>query len=135
MVSDNEEISDPLGDELAEAMATGKFSEVDRVIRANDFLLLQQFNPETGEVELSEDGSFHVVLVEVDDTTAVVAFTQDQYASEFLNDVQEELPEAEEFPAVVLDGNTLLDGLPEECGLLVNPGMETECYLSPEFRK
>ncbi|MDX1928762.1 MAG: hypothetical protein SFV81_19690 [Pirellulaceae bacterium] len=131
LMDNGDPIEDVVGDALVTAHEQGDLSEAHRIIRANDFMVLQQFDPETGEVSENDDGSFNVVLVEVEEDTAVVAFTQEKFASEFLHDVEDELPEAENYPAVMLDGNTLLDGLPEDCGLLINPGAPTECYFPP----
>ncbi len=129
--SGDEATDDVVGEALALAVEEGEEAEVDQIIRRHDFLVLQQFDPETGHVDENDDGSFNVVLVEVDEESAVVAFTQEKLASEFLLDVEEDLPEIENYPAIMLDGNTLLDGLPEDCGLLINPGAPTECYLPP----
>jgi len=122
---------DIVGDALFLAHEQGDLGEAHRIIRSHEFMVLQQFDSETGEVSKNDDGSFNVVLVEVEEDTAVVAFTQEKFASEFLHDVGDELPDAENYPAVMLDGNALLDGLPEDCGLLFNPGAPTECYFPP----
>ena len=129
---DNDDPADDvIGDALVMAHEQGDLTEVHRIIRSHDFMVLQQFDPETGEVSENEDGSFNVVLVEVEEDAAVVAFTQEKFAAEFLHDVEDDLPDAENYPAVMLDGNALLDGLPEDCGLLINPGAQTECYFPP----
>ncbi len=131
---DNEDATDDVvGEALVLALEEGEIAAVDIIIRKHDFLVLQQFDPDTGEVDENDDGSFNVVLVEVEEESAVVAFTKEKFASEFLADVEDELPDAENYPAIMLDGNTLLDGLPEECGLLINPGAPTECYFPPGF--
>lgn len=124
---------DVVGEALATAAEEGDVDEVLRIIRENDFVVLQQFDPESGEVNENEDGSFNVVLVEIEEDTAVVVFTHEKFAGEFLREVGEELPDAEHYPAVMLDGNTLLDGLPGDCGLFINPGAPTECYFPPGF--
>ena len=72
-----------------------------------------------------------MVLAEVDDDLAVVFFSNPQAAASFAKDISEDLPEGHSLPSVPLDGNTLIDGLPEDCGLLLNPGDETECYFPP----
>ena len=130
---DNADTDDVVGEALVMAHEENDIGAAHRIIRSNEFMVLQQFDPETGEVNENDDGSFNVVLVEVEEDTAVVAFTQEKFASEFLHDVQDELPEIENYPAVMLDGNALLDGLPEDCGLLINPGAPTECYFPPEL--
>jgi SseB protein N-terminal domain len=133
MMEEDEAIDDVVGEAIATAAEEDQMDEVDRLIRANSFMVLQQFDPETGEVEENDDGSFNVILVEIDEDSAVVAFTQEKYASEFLNEVEEDIPQADQYPAIMLDGNTLLAGLPSDCGLLINPGAPTECYLAPGF--
>jgi hypothetical protein len=71
------------------------------------------------------------MLAEVDEDHAVVCFSNQEAASDFATEIGEELPAGRELPAVMLDGDTLLDGLPEDCGLLINPGTEVECYFPP----
>jgi hypothetical protein len=130
---DDDATEDVVGETIMTAAEDGDVGEVVRIIRENNFMVLQQYDPESGEVDENDDGSFNVVLVEIEEETAVVAFTQEKFASEFLHDVSGELPQAEQFPAVMLDGNTLLDGLPSDCGLFINPGAPTECYFPPGF--
>ncbi len=130
---DSADAADVIGEALVLAHEQNDIDAAHRIIRSHEFMVLQQFDPETGEVNENDDGSFNVVLVEVEEDTAVVAFTQEKFASEFLHDVEDELPDIENYPAVMLDGNALLDGLPEDCGLLINPGAPTECYFPPEM--
>lgn len=101
------------------------------IIRSADFIILQQIDMETGDIETDEEGNFSVVLAEVDDETAVICFTAQEAVDHFQVEISSNLPVGKELPAVVLDGDTLLDGLPSDCGLLVNPGAENECYFPP----
>jgi len=75
---------------LVMAHEQGEHSEAHRIIRSHDFMVLQQFQPDTGEVSENDDGSFNVVLVEAEEDTAVVAFTHEKFASEFLHDNEDD---------------------------------------------
>ncbi|MEZ6136590.1 MAG: SseB family protein [Pirellulaceae bacterium] len=120
-----------LGGLICDAAEADDAAVAASIIRSGQFILLQQVDFESGEVEEDEEGNFSVVLAEVEDDTAVVCFTNSAAVSNFAAEIAEDIPEGRELPAVVLEGNDLLDGLPEDCGLLINPGEETECYFPP----
>ncbi len=126
----NEEHID-LGGPIAEAAEANDATVAASIIRSGQFILLQQIDMESGEIEEDEDGNFSVVLAEVDEDTAVVCFTNYTAVSNFAAEIAGEIPEGHELPAVVLEGGDLLDGLPADCGLLVNPGEDTESYFPP----
>lgn len=132
---ENNEIDYPeniqLGIEIAAAAETNEASKAEELIRANEFIVLQQIDLETGEIEIDEDDNFSVVLAEVDEDMAVVCFTSLTAAESFMDEVCEELTGGTRLPAVVLEGDHLLDGLPEGIGLLINPTTEQECYFPP----
>jgi SseB protein N-terminal domain len=132
---ENNEIDYPeniqLGVEIADAAETNEASKAEELIRANEFIVLQQIDLETGEIEVDEEDNFSVVLAEVDEDMAVVCFTSLTAAESFMDEVCEELTGGTRLPAVVLEGNQLLDGLPEGIGLLINPTTEQECYFPP----
>jgi hypothetical protein len=76
---ENNEIDYPeniqLGVEIAAAAETNDASKAEELIRANEFIVLQQIDLETGEIEVDEEDNFSVVLAEVDEDMAVVCFT------------------------------------------------------------
>ncbi len=121
-----------LGQQIANAVEVEDVAVAVSAIRGGDFIVFQQIDPESGDLEETDDGDFCVVTAEVDEETAVLCFSDQEAAEYFAGEmVSEEIPEGHSLPAVVLDGVTLLDGLPEDCGLLVNAGAETECYFPP----
>jgi len=131
-MSEPEEQELDLGGLIADAAEANDSVAASQVIRGGEFILLQQIDMETGAVEEDEEGNFSVVLAEVEeDDIAVVCFTNATAAANFSKEISEDLPEGHSLPEVILDGDTLLDGLPEDCGLLVNPGTENECYFPP----
>lgn len=122
---------DALGEQIAGAADVGDIAVVASIIRGGSFIVFQQIDMESGDIEQDEEGNFSVVLAEVDDDTAVVCFSDAEAAAQFSQDIADDLPAGRTLPPVMLDGDTLLDGLPPDCGLLVNPGSESECYFPP----
>ena len=120
-----------LGVEIADAADANDASRAEELIRGHDFIVLQEIDPETGEAMMDEDDRFSVVLAEVDEDMAVVCFTSMSAAENFMNEVCDELTGGTRLPTIVLEGDELLDGLPDGIGLLINPTTEEECYFSP----
>lgn len=134
-MNNNEELDFPenvqLGVEIADAADANDASRAEELIRGNDFIVLQEIDNETGEALMDEEDRFSVVLAEVEEDMAVVCFTSLSAAENFMNEVCDELTGGTRLPVVVLEGNDLLDGLPDGIGLLFNPTTEEECYFSP----
>jgi hypothetical protein len=120
-----------LGSQIADAAEAGDAERAEDLIRNHELIVLQRIDEETGQVEFDEDENFSVVLAEVDEDIAVVCFSNLTAANSFMDTVCEELSGGSRLPAVVLDGNELLDGLPDSVGLLVDPTTEQECYFPP----
>jgi hypothetical protein len=120
-----------LGGLIADAAEANDATVAENIIRSGEFIIFQQIDLESGEVEEDDDGNFSVVLAEVDEDLAVVCFSNQDAANNFAKEIGNDLPEGRELPAVVMDGNMLIDGLPEDCGLLVNPGTDNESYFPP----
>ena len=120
-----------LGGLIADAAEANDATVAENIIRSGEFIVFQQIDMESGEVEEDDDGNFSVVLAEVDDELAVVCFSSQEAADNFAQEIGEDLAEGQELPAVMMDGNMLIDGLPEDCGLLVNPGTDNESFFPP----
>lgn len=130
-MSDHEDEPVDLGGLIADAADSDDIELATSIIRGGDFIVFQQVDVESGDTEEDDEGNFSVVLAEVDDETAVVCFSGEEWAANFATEIADELPEGHELPSVVLGGDVLLDGLPGDCGLLVNPGADSECYFPP----
>lgn len=134
-VDENHEVDYPenvqLGVEIADAADANNASQAEKLIRGHDFIVLQEIDNETGEAMVDEEDRFSVVLAEVEESMAVVCFTSLSAAENFMNEVCDELTGGARLPAIVLEGDELLDGLPDGIGLLINPTTEEECYFSP----
>ncbi|MCA9128064.1 MAG: hypothetical protein KDB22_13305 [Planctomycetales bacterium] len=131
MTLDDENEPVDLGLLIADAADQNDIAVALDIIRNGDFVLFQQIDMESGDIEEDEEGNFSVVLAEVDDEIAVVCFSNENAAANFAVENADDLPEGKELPSVLLSGDVLLDGLPVDCGLLLNPGADTECYFPP----
>lgn len=120
-----------LGGLIADAAEANDATVAENIIRSGEFIIFQQIDLESGDLEEDDEGNFSVVLAEVDEDLAVVCFSSQEAADIFAKEIVEDLPEGRDLPAVVMDGNMLIDGLPDDCGLLVNPGTDNESYFPP----
>lgn len=120
-----------LGGLIADAAEANDATVAENIIRSGEFIIFQQIDLESGDIEQDEEGNFSVVLAEVDDELAVVCFSNQEAADLFAKEIGSDLPDGRELPAVTMDGNMLIDGLPEDCGLLVNPGTDNESFFPP----
>lgn len=120
-----------LSQQILSAIEAENIDLVESAIRGGEFILFQQVDPESGEVEEDAEGNFSVVIAELEEHSAVVCFTDPDIATNFVNEVVDDLPVGQSLPSVILDGDVLLDGLPEDCGLLLNPTSDEECFFPP----
>lgn len=127
---DEEELE--LGHLIADAANADDPVVAESLIRGSDFILLKQIDEdEPLPSDDEDDAEFAVVLAEMEDLDeeAVICFTTQSAADDFTQALDIDLPPGIELPALPVDGESLLNGLPVEVGLLVNPGTEDECYF------
>ncbi|MFN3192931.1 MAG: hypothetical protein ACE361_20645 [Aureliella sp.] len=126
------ELDVALGERVAGAIQNSDYSVAYSLMQEGNFIVFQQIDPENPVREGDDPDNFPVVLAEVDDDLAVVCFSDEEAAQHFADEVVgEELPEGHELPAMMLTGEALIEGLPADCGLLLNAGAESECYFPP----
>ncbi len=89
---------------------------------------------ELRDEEGEEDDAAATLTAEVDDFEAVVAFTSDELAADFAQNIPEVFEgESEEVPGFHIDGESLLFELPEGFGLLLNPESDGTLILTPDL--
>ncbi len=125
------EHDEDLGEKIVAAIDANDPVLLESLFRNGEFILYQQIDTETGTIDEDDEGNFSVVLAELEDSVAVVCFTNSAVADNFVETQITDLPEGTVLPSVMVDGESLLDGLPEDCGLLLNPASEAECYFPP----
>ena len=127
-----EQPADELGFKICQASENSDYDTAQEIILGGVFYLLQEIDLEEGVPAEDENGECAVLLATVeDDETAVICFTDDAAIDPFIEAINEELPEGLEMPILEVDGTTLLEGLPQSCGLLVNPEADSQCYFPP----
>lgn len=126
-----DEMDGSVGERIHAAASHDESVIVASLIRQHEFIVFQQVDPDQPDAATEEEGKFSVVLAEIDEGIAVVCFSEQSPAKAFADEVADEVPDGCDLPAILLDGNSLLDGLPNDCGLLLNPGSEVECYFPP----
>lgn len=120
-----------LGGLIADAADDDDAVTAEKIIRSGAFVVLQQIEEEGVQAPDEDSDQFSVVLAEVEEELAVVCFSNAESVPAFIEHIAEDIPVGGDLPPVLLDGNDLLDGLPGDCGLLLNPGTDTECYFPP----
>lgn len=125
------EHEEDLGEKIIAAIDANDPVLLESLFRGGEFILYQQIDTETGSIDEDDEGNFSVVLAELEDSVAVVCFTSSEIADNFVQTQVTDLPEGAVLPSVMVDGESLLEGLPEDCGLLLNPASERECFFPP----
>lgn len=80
----------------------------------------------------SEPGTLRA---EVDGFEALVAFTSEAQASEFVEAMDDLFDEGDEVEGLLVEGDALLELLAEGIGLLLNPEAEHSAVIDPELAK
>ncbi len=124
-----------LGGLVYDACDNEDYATAERILRSGMIYVLHQIDEASPEMPDMEDedseAEFNVVVAEADGIVAMMCFTALEHVDAFLDSISDELPEDFEIPVVGMDGNTLMDGLPDDMGLLVNASTELECFFPP----
>ena len=97
-----------------------------RAILAGEFVLINVSQDE----EDDEEGQ-GALTAEIDGFEALVMFTSEELAGEFVNGQEDLFGEDEQVEGIVVEGVALLDYLPEGYGVLVDPEFEQASVLDP----
>ena len=110
------ESTETLESKLAEAVDQRDALLVRQLIDGAEFVLLTLPDEESDD----EEGA-NVFSTDVDGMELLVAFTNEHAAGDFVNSMEEMFEEGEEIEGYVLDGDALLQYMPPEYGLFLNP--------------
>ncbi|MEM9585682.1 MAG: SseB family protein [Planctomycetota bacterium] len=94
-------------------------------LHAREFILISVLSAEEAD---TEEG-FGALTVELDDQAALVAFTSQAFAGEFVDQMSEDFADDEEVQGYIMDGESLIESLPESYGLILNPETDNACIL------
>ncbi|TWU45197.1 hypothetical protein Q31b_03680 [Novipirellula aureliae] len=96
--------------------------------RIRSLLLELQFVLINIEDDEEDEESMGALTAEINEEEVLVAFTSEENAGIFVEEMSDLFTELDEVQGFVVDGETLLDYLPEDFGLLLDP--ETEDALT-----
>ena len=104
--------------------------------RIHQELLKQQFLLiNVDEDESGDDEFIGTLTVPVDDFLALVVFTHEDHAAAFIESEPDLFDSEEEVEGFLVDGQALLDFLPESYGLVLNANSDNAQVLEPDLVK
>jgi hypothetical protein len=101
-------------------------AQVRSLILANEFVLIS-----ISDGEDDDDENVGALTAEIGDFDVLVAFTSEENAGVFVGEMGELFEEEEGVDGVVVDGEALLEYLPDGFGLLLNPEVEDASIVDP----
>ncbi len=114
-------------------------SKLTDAVDQRDALLVRQLVNEAEFVLLTlpdeeddEEGA-NVFSTDLDGMELLVAFTNEQAAGDFVNSMEDIFEDGEEVEGYVLDGDALLQYMPPEYGLLLNPESDESLVIDLEL--
>ncbi|MGI9470526.1 MAG: SseB family protein [Rubripirellula sp.] len=126
-MSDSESDS-TLDGELHAAITAGDLPKLRESVLAGEFVLLS-----TSKSDEDEDENMGALTAEIDEFEVLVAFTSEANAELFVREMGELFSDDESVDGVVVEGQAMLDYLPDGYGLLIDPEMENTSVLDPKM--
>lgn len=115
----------PNHDKLQSAIADQDIERIRAWILDQEFVLI---NVRTGEEEDEED-AVGVLTAEIEGEDVWVAFSSEPLAGEFVEAMPDMFEQNEEIEGYVVDGDALLEYIPEDVGLLLDPESDNTFVL------
>jgi hypothetical protein len=116
-MSDNNKINDAVAERDTEKLKS--------LILGAEFVLLSVAD------EDSQEENVGALTAELEDFDVLVAFSSEKNAGDFVNEMSELFEDDEEVEGVVVEGDAMLEYLPEGFGLLIDPETEAACIVEP----
>lgn len=113
---------------LHDAITEGNVPELHTKILASEFVLLS-----TSKSEDSEDENIGALTAEIQDFEVLVAFTSEENAGNFVQEMSELFAEDESVDGILVEGAAMLEYLPEGYGLLLDPELENTSIMEPRM--
>lgn len=123
--------ADSFESKLADAIEQRDAVLLRQLIDPAEFVLIAVSEEEAEEDD--EEASANVFSTEMDGMELLVAFTNEEAAGGFVSAMEEEFEDEEEVEGYVLDGGALLDYMPPEHGLYLNPESDDPLILDGEL--
>ena len=98
-------------------------------VLAREFILINILDEEEEE----DDEQMGALTAAIDDFEALVAFTSEENAGNFVQSQGEMFQDDDEVQGFLVEGDALLEYLPESFGLLINPETDEAKVIDPAF--
>lgn len=121
----------PVEKHLLDAVADRNADAVRSMLLERTFVVISI----TSSAGDKEQEQVSTLRAEVEDFEALVAFTSETRANDFVEEMEELFEEEDEVEGVCVDGDALLDSLSDGLGLLVNPEDESTAVIDPDLAK
>ena len=100
-----------------------------QLIVDQNFVLISVVDDTDGD----DDDAMGAITAEVEDFDVLVAFTSEPLAGEFVDAMGDMFGDQDQVQGFIVDGEALLDYLPEDYGLLLNPETEYVALIEPDL--
>lgn len=113
--------------QLIDAVAERDAEKVRSLILAGNFVLISVSDSEDED----DEENVGALTAEVGDFDVLVAFSSEQNAGTFVGQMGDLFEDEEEVEGVVVEGDAMLEYLPEGFGVLLDPETESACVIEP----
>ncbi len=114
--------------DFLDLLAEGDAAKIRSQMNGMEFVLISMSD---GEEEDDEDGG--ALTAEIDGCDALVIFTNEPFAGKFVEEQSDLFEDVEEVEGLVVEGEALLEYLPEGFGMLFDPEVAEGVMVDPEL--
>ncbi|MDA8744669.1 SseB family protein [Rubripirellula amarantea] len=111
------------------AIAEKDPAKIRELMAKAEFVLISMSD---GNEDEDDDGG-GALTAEIDGHEALVIFTSEELAGQFVNEQEDLFEDTEEVEGLVVEGEALLEYLPEGFGMLIDPEFESSEMIEPEL--
>jgi hypothetical protein len=119
-------MSDP-SPNVHDAILNGNVPDIHSKILASDFILLS-----TSKAGENDEENVGALTAEVEEVEVLVAFTTEENAKTFVNEMADLFSEDESVDGILVDGAAMLEYMPEGYGLLLDPELDPSSLMAPD---
>ena len=119
-------MSDPTPN-VHEAITNGDVPDIHSTILASEFILLS-----TSKAGENEEENVGALTAELEDVEVLIAFTSEDNAKAFVDEMDDLFAEDESVDGILVDGSAMLEYMPDGYGLLLDPELEPCSLMKPD---
>jgi|GEM_PF-3100569 hypothetical protein len=109
---------------IHEAVADNDLPLLYSLVTKNEFILLSSSKDEQGR----HDGAF---IVEIDDMEALLVFTENDIAKQFVEGANASAEDPEEIDGIYIEGPALIDYLPSDYAIMLDADCDNTLIIEP----